>query len=108
MDAMSIFLRTLSRSAALTCKQMSTRLTCVLSLFAVLASATEPNAETARWWSHVRALANDRMEGRDTGSRGYAEAEQYVIQQLKNVGLKPAGSDGFRQPVPLEFTKLAT
>jgi hypothetical protein len=47
----------------------------LLPLFAACAlaaiGATEPDAATRRWWSHVRVLAADDMEGRDTGSEGY-------------------------------------
>ncbi|MEA3389179.1 M28 family metallopeptidase [Sphingobium sp. CCH11-B1] len=53
----------------------------------------------ARWWSHVQAIANDGMEGRGTGTPGYDRAADYVIGQLKALGLKPAGVDGYKQPV---------
>ena len=51
------------------------------------------------WWDHVKALANDKMEGRDTGSAGEKKAQEYVIEQFKAAGLEPAGIDGFYQPV---------
>jgi Peptidase family M28 len=70
--------------------------------------ATEPDAATRRWWSHTEALANDKMQGRDTGSASYAEAEAYVIQQFGKAGLSPAGTDGFRQPVPIRSLRLQT
>ncbi len=70
--------------------------------------ATEPDAATRRWWSHTEALANDKMQGRDTGSAGYAAAEDYVIQQFQKAGLSPAGTNGFRQPVPLRSLRLET
>src|SRR4030095_15807535 len=57
--------------------------------------ATEPNQETRRWWSHVQALANDGMEGRDTGSEGYRKAASYVARQFEQNGLKPAGEQGY-------------
>lgn len=53
----------------------------------------------ARWWRHVEALADDSMEGRGTGTPGYDRAADYVIAQLKALGLKPAGIDGYKQPV---------
>ncbi len=46
------------------------------------------------------------MEGRDTGSRGYTAAAAYVIDQFQKAGLSPAGTDGFRQPVPMRSLKL--
>lgn len=53
----------------------------------------------ARWWSHVQAIANDGMEGRGTGTPGYDRAADYVIGQLRALGLKPAGIEGYKQPV---------
>jgi hypothetical protein len=68
--------------------------------------ATEPNAATQRWWLHVLALANDGMEGRDTGSAGYRTAERYVIAEFQRAGLKPAGQTGYTQAVPLREVRL--
>src|SRR6476660_3086308 len=51
------------------------------------------------WWNHVKVLADDNMEGRETGSEGLRKAEEYVVQQLTNAGLEPAGTNGFYQPV---------
>jgi hypothetical protein len=70
--------------------------------------ATEPNDATKRWWAHVVALANDGMEGRDTGSPGYLKAEHYVVTQFEKAGLKPAGESGYLQPVPLRVVRLRT
>jgi Zn-dependent M28 family amino/carboxypeptidase len=51
------------------------------------------------WWDHVRVLADDSMEGRDTGSIGLRKAEAYVVERLKEYGLEPAGTDGYYQPI---------
>ncbi len=51
------------------------------------------------WWNHIKVLADDKLEGRDTGSRGEREAQKYAVEQLKNAGAEPAGVDGFYQPV---------
>ena len=51
------------------------------------------------WWEHVKVLADDKMEGRDTGSAGLRKAEAYVVDQLKSLGLEPNGVNGFYQPV---------
>ena len=64
------------------------------------------DARGQRWWSHVRVLADDSMEGRDTGSRGYQRAADYVTEQFRKAGLEPAGVDGFRQPVDFEVFQL--
>lgn len=66
------------------------------------AGPAEPSqARIDAWWSHVEAISNDGMEGRLTGSPGYDRAAAYVVQQFKAMGLKPAGVDGFYQPVEL-------
>ena len=49
----------------------------------------------------MKVLANDNMEGRDTGSEGLKRAEAYIIEELKADGLQPAGTDGYYQPVKL-------
>jgi Peptidase family M28 len=59
-----------------------------------------------RWWSHVSVLADDRMEGRDTGSPGYTRAADYVIQQFRAAGLQPAGTDGFLQPMDFQVRQF--
>src|SRR6201993_527234 len=51
------------------------------------------------WWAHVKFLADDSLEGRDTGSEGLRKAQAYAVEQLQKAGLEPAGSDGFYQPV---------
>jgi hypothetical protein len=68
--------------------------------------ATEPNDATRRWWSHVQALANDGLEGRDTGSEGYRQAARYVVTQFERAGLKAAGENGFYQTVPLHVVRF--
>jgi len=52
--------------------------------------------------SHVEFLADDRLEGRDTGSRGHEIAAQYVASRFREMGLEPGGSAGsWFQQVPL-------
>ena len=55
----------------------------------------------SRWWSHVRFLADDKLEGRDTGSEGHRKAAAYVAGEFARLGLKPAGTVGYLQPVQL-------
>src|SRR5258708_23211447 len=49
------------------------------------------------WGDHVKVVADDNMEGRETGSLGLRRAEAYAVEQLKHAALEPAGSDGFYQ-----------
>ncbi len=51
------------------------------------------------WWNYVKVIADDNMEGRETGSEGLRKAEAYVVEQLKRDGLQPAGTSGFYQPI---------
>lgn len=74
-------------------------LLCILFLLPVQALAAD---STAQWWADVSALADDKMEGRLTGSPGYDRAARYVISRLKAEGLKPAGVEGYLQRVRLE------
>lgn len=72
----------------------------------LLMAADPPDEATKRWWNHVKILAADDMEGRDTGSEGYKRAERYVVEQFENAGLKPAGENGYLQTVPLRAVRL--
>lgn len=52
--------------------------------------------------NHMRYLADDKLEGRKPGTRGYELAAQYVQEQLKMLGFGPGGeNDTYRQAVPL-------
>ncbi len=62
---------------------------------------TDWSAPAAAWWSHVQYLADDQLEGRKAGTPGYEKAVAYVEQQFKSIGLKPAGTQGYQQPVAL-------
>jgi hypothetical protein len=73
-----------------------------------LVAATEPDAATRRWWTHVQALANDDMRGRDTGSPEHRRAQEYVVRHLERNGVRAAGESGFFQSVPLRSYRLVT
>lgn len=52
--------------------------------------------------AHMSFLADDLLEGRGTGSRGYELAAKYVAARFEALGLKPAGNQGtYFQAVPL-------
>lgn len=74
---------------------------------AALLAAADYNAEGKRWWSHIEYLANDSMEGRNTGSPGHRKAAQYIAGEFERAGLKPAGaSGGYLQPVEFDVQQL--
>jgi Zn-dependent M28 family amino/carboxypeptidase len=74
-----------------------------LLLFAALtiaaAKPAKPLFDGKSWWDHVKVIADDSMEGRETGSLGLRKAEAYAVEQLKRAGLQPAGTDGFYQRI---------
>jgi hypothetical protein len=86
------------------------RLALVLAL--ILAAVAEAPSAAAQetvsprakaWWKDIVNIADDRNEGRQTGSRGYLRAAAYVEARFRALKLKPAGvSGGYRQPVALE------
>jgi Zn-dependent M28 family amino/carboxypeptidase len=49
---------------------------------------------TRRVQAHATFLADDLMEGRGTGTRGYQLAAGYVAAQFARLGLEPAGDNG--------------
>jgi hypothetical protein len=49
----------------------------------------------------LTALAHDSMEGRATGSRGSERAARFIANEMREIGLEPAGDDGYYQRVPL-------
>jgi len=68
-------------------------------VLAISAAAQTAHFDGQTWWNHIKVLADDKLEGRDTGSRGEREAQKHAVEQLKNAGAEPAGSEGFYQPV---------
>jgi hypothetical protein len=57
--------------------------------------------------AHMTFLADDLLEGRQSGTRGYDLAARYVAAQLAAIGVQPAGDDGtYFQAVPLRESKL--
>ena len=56
------------------------------------------------WWAYVKFLADDSLEGRNTGSEGLRKAQAYAVEQFQKAGLEPADINGFYQPV--KFTQF--
>ena len=77
-------------------------LTLLLAGCATLPPPPTPAERAELWWSDVAALADDRMEGRLTGTAGYRRAADHVVERLREIGLEPAGTEGFFQPVAFE------
>lgn len=64
-------------------------------------SAALDAVSAARLEADMRVLADDAMEGRGTGTPGYDRAAAWVVARMESLGLAPAGTTGFLQPVPL-------
>lgn len=75
-------------------KHILAALTPFLLCTAVAAEPADPTFSPERVRGHVTFLADDLLEGRDTGSRGYEIAARYVATQFESFGLKPGGDDG--------------
>lgn len=48
--------------------------------------------------THVQYLADDKLEGRRTGTKGEELAYQYISTQFEKSGLEPKGTNGYLQP----------
>lgn len=70
------------------------------------APAFTPSAAAIK--AHMGFLANDLLEGRESGTRGYDIAANYVASQYAVMGVKPAGDNGtYLQQVPLTAYRSA-
>jgi len=45
----------------------------------------------------VSFLADDKLEGRETGTKGEKAAAAYIVKRFKEIGLKPKGTNEFSQ-----------
>src|SRR5215470_1693956 len=82
---------------------------CAVAAVCVVARAQNGanwEAQGKRWWGHVEFLADDKLQGRDTGSAGFKKAVEYVADQFEKAGLKAAGVKGYRQPVEFVAAQL--
>ena len=75
------------------CSLLSFALILILTLTGwVLAqqTASQPrHFDGNSWWAHVKFLADDSLEGRETGSDGLRKAQSYVVDQFTKAKLQP-------------------
>jgi Zn-dependent M28 family amino/carboxypeptidase len=70
-------------------------------------AADAPKIDPARLSAHIKVLSSDEFEGRGPATAGETKSVDYIVGQMKTIGLEPAGdpkTDGTRawtQDVPL-------
>lgn len=65
-------------------------------------------------YKHLEVLANDSLEGRETGEIGQRKAADYIVAQFRGFGIQPIKhpeaqgllADGYQQQFPLEVSRL--
>ena len=77
---------------------------------AAVAAAGDPSVSGTRIRADVEFLADDLLEGREAGTRGYDLAARYAAAALKAAGYAPGADDGtYFQQVPfIESTPTAS
>lgn len=83
-------------------KKTSTLLFAAFLSTVVPSLAAMPVADKAMFRAHLGFLADDLLEGRETGSRGYDISALYVASQFQKYGVQQKGDQGtYLQQVPL-------
>lgn len=78
----------------------------LVTLFAISSCGSEVPGES-QWMSHVRALADDHLLGREATKPGYLEASDYVARELRRYGVEPRGDTGtYFQRVPFVARRM--
>lgn len=62
---------------------------CLLALSSQATFAQQANLKQIQ--AHIQFLADDLLEGRETGSTGHEIASRYIASEFKKYGLQPAG-----------------
>ncbi|MCX6207076.1 MAG: M28 family peptidase [Bacteroidetes bacterium] len=95
------------------------KLLLVVLLFSTLANAQSKRKKrlaeekasqelVANLQAHVKYLADDKLEGRRTGTKGEQLALAYIVQQYQQIGLQPKGKDGYVQTFEINEGKQFT
>ncbi|MCB9365956.1 MAG: M28 family peptidase [Calditrichaeota bacterium] len=72
-------------------------------LLLIAASAFAFDAQHA--YDLAQELGSDRFEGRRSGHPGGTRAEEFIADYCREIGVSPAGKDGYFQEVPLLVTE---
>src|SRR6202020_2406008 len=85
---------------------MSRLLLCLLLVIFACASHSAEHFDGKTWWETVKEISDDKYEGRDTGSKGEHQAQEFIVGKLKALGVEPAGSKGYFQSVKLRTVEI--
>ena len=69
----------------------------LLVLIGFLSCKNEPKIVENNIKDDVTFLADDKLEGRQTGTEGEVLASEYLIKRFKEIGVQPKGTEGFLQ-----------
>tara|TARA_R110001592_G_scaffold342448_3_gene632341 strand:+ start:521 stop:1765 length:1245 start_codon:yes stop_codon:yes gene_type:complete len=69
----------------------------LLVLIGFLSCKNEPKIVENNIKDDVIFLADDKLEGRQTGTEGEVLASEYLIKRFKEIGVQPKGTEGFLQ-----------
>jgi hypothetical protein len=68
----------------------------------IISAPTSASISVADLRQRLAIIAADSMEGREAGRRGATRTSDYIVAELKWLGLEPAGESGsYLQPIPL-------
>lgn len=70
----------------------------VFVLALLTACKTEPKVAENNIKADVEYLADDKLEGRQTGTEGEALAADYLVKRFSEIGLTEKGTEGYLQP----------
>ena len=62
---------------------------------AIAAPAALGPADSQRYLNDIKALTQDKMEGRGDGTKGLVRAEHFLEARYKSLALEPAGAKGY-------------
>jgi Zn-dependent M28 family amino/carboxypeptidase len=83
--------------------KIKTLLTLVTNLISLVLFAQNITVDVIK--PHISYLADDKLQGREPGTKGEKLAINYISKQFKNYGLKPMGTKGYAQPFKYKTKK---
>ncbi len=81
---------------------MTTRFLSSALILSAIMGCQAQQIDPAKIKEHIKTLASDEYEGRNTGSEGEKKANAYIEKQFKAVKLQPKGEKGYDQPFPFK------